>query len=184
MPVTALSGEVHAVNDLTVERATALALAVQLHQTEYLAEGGDPHKVTATASVLWDFLTGPVALLITAGPGADQTTGKPTGNPGGTSMVALKDNEKVQLTVTALDAKGQVTASGADVTFTSSDETVLTITNDDTGVWAVAGNPGSAVVTADWPDSPAGDIQGTEAFDVTAGDATSLVVTSGDPVPQ
>lgn len=50
--------------------------------------------------------------------------------------------------------------------------------------WAVAGTPGSTVITADWPDSPSGDLPGTLAVDVTAGDATSLVVTAGAPVPQ
>lgn len=97
----------------------------------------------------------------------------------------MKDTEKAQLTVTAEDAKGQVTATPGDVTFTSSDESVVTISTDADGtIWAVAGNPGSAVITGDWPDSPAGDLQGTLAVDVTAGDAVSLTITAGTPVAQ
>jgi len=97
----------------------------------------------------------------------------------------MKDTEKAPITVTAEDAKGQVTASVTDVTFTSADPTIATITTDPDGtVWVVAGNPGSTVITADWPDSPGGDLQGTLAVDVTAGDATSLTITTGAPVAQ
>jgi hypothetical protein len=100
-------------------------------------------------------------------------------------MVALKDTEKIQLTVTAEDAKLQPTLAGADITFTSADTNIGTIVMDGDGLtWFVAGLPGSTVITAEWPDSPSGLIQGTEAVDVLAGDATSIQVTAGAPVPQ
>lgn len=101
-------------------------------------------------------------------------------------MVAIKDTEKFKLTVQALDAKGNAVAPPTDVTFTSSDTNVVTISDPDANGdrWGVAGNPGSAVVTGDWPDSPHGDLQGTLAVDVTVGDAASLVVGAGDVVAQ
>lgn len=174
------------VSTMSDERAFALNLATQLHLNWYLAEGGDPHKVTATATVLWAWLTGPVKLVITAGPTIDQTTGQPTGKPGGTIMASLKDSQKFELTVGAEDAKNQATTPPTDVTYTSADTTIITITGPDADgkTWAVAGNPGSTVITGDWPDSPTGDVQGTIAVDVTAGDATSLSITAGTPVAQ
>lgn len=101
-------------------------------------------------------------------------------------MVAIKDTEKFKLTVQALDAKGNAVTAPTDVTFTSSDTNVLTISDPDTNGdrWGVGGNPGSAVITGDWPDSPHGDLQGTLAVDVTTSDAASLVVEAGDAVPQ
>jgi hypothetical protein len=100
-------------------------------------------------------------------------------------MVALKDTEKIQLTVTAEDAKLQPTLAGADITFTSADTTIGTIVTDaDGSTWFVAGLPGSTVVTAEWPDSPSGSITGTLAADVLAGDATSIQINAGAPAPQ
>lgn len=97
----------------------------------------------------------------------------------------MKDTGKFPITITAEDAKLQPTTAGTDITFTSADTNIATITTDPDGtVWVVAGLPGSTVITADWPDSPGGDIQGTLAVDVTAGDATSLVITAGAEVPQ
>lgn len=172
--------------DLSTERLTALTLAARVHQVGFLVSGADPTRVTGTAEVFWGFLTGPVTLTVTAGPGVDQTTGKPTGNPGGTSMVAIKDSEKFEISLSALDAKGQITTPPTDATLTSSDDTILTVTAADANGqrWGVGGNPGSVVVTAEWPDSPSGDLKGTLAVDVTAGAATSLLVSAGTPVPQ
>lgn len=170
--------------DLTIPRRIALQHAVDLHRNDF--DPGDGPLVLVTANTLFGWLTGPITLVVTAGPAVDQTTGKFTGNSGGTNMVALKDTEKFELTVTAEDAKGQVTAGPTDVTFTAADTAVLTITGPDADgkTWGIAGNPGSTVLTADWPDSPSGDIQGTLAVDVTVGDAVSLVIAAGAPVAQ
>jgi hypothetical protein len=175
-----------AVPDLTTERHAALMLAVDLHQGVFAQQDFNSAYVVATADLFWEFLTAPVALLIAAGRVVDQTTGRPSTNPGGVSMVAIKDSEKFQLSVQAFDAKGNEVQAPTDVTFTSSDTTILTITDPDASgaVWAVAGNPGSATVTGDWPDSPHGDLQGTLAVDVTTGDAASLVVNAGAAEPQ
>lgn len=169
--------------DLTPTRELALQHAVDLHRTDF--DAGDGPFVIETANILFGWLTGPIALRITAGPAVDQTTGQLTGNPGGQDMVALKDTEKIQLTVTAEDAKLQPTLAGADITFTSADTTIGTIVTDaDGSTWFVAGLPGSTVVTAEWPDSPSGSITGTLAADVLAGDATSIQINAGAPAPQ
>lgn len=100
-------------------------------------------------------------------------------------MVALKDSEKIELTVTAEDAKLQPTLAGADINYTAADTNVGTIVTDgDNRTWFVGGLPGSTVITSEWPDSPSGAIQGTLAVDVTAGDATSIQINAGAPVPQ
>lgn len=166
--------------DTTNERALALTQTTALYAGRFT--GGASHNSqfleTATAQYLW--LTGPVALNITLGPAVDQDTGKPTGNEGDT----LKDSERALLAANAVDAKGQPTSAPTSLTYTSADETIATIVTDADGSWVVAGNPGSTVVTGDWPDSPSGDVQGTVAVDVTAGDAVSLAITLGTPVPQ
>lgn len=167
-------------SDYRSERIDALGYAVELHKDALTCCDRAAH-VIRDANTLFRWLTAPIRLVLALGPRVDQETGTPTGNEGDT----MKDTEKAQLTVTAEDAKGQVTASGADITFTSADESIATITTDPDGtIWVVAGVPGSTVITADWPDSPSGDLQGTLAVDVTAGDATSLVITTGDPVAQ
>lgn len=170
--------------DVTAERRIALASAVQLGAGGNFTGGPDANKnLIGTANALFNWLIAPVTLVITAGPAVDQTTGQLTGNPGGDTM---KDSEKIQLSVKGLDAKGQDAVIGTDITFTSADTAVATIVTDpaDGSVWVVAGTPGSTVITADWPDSPSGDLPGTLAVDVTAGNATSLVITAGDPVAQ
>jgi hypothetical protein len=167
-------------SDTTNERALALTQTTALYAARFT--GGTTHndQFLETATAVYGWLTGPVALAITLGPAVDQTTGKPTGNQGDT----LKDNEKALLQANAVDAKGQPTAAPTSLTYTSSDETVATIVTDADGTWVVAGSPGSVVITGDWPDSPSGDVQGTEAVDITAGDAVSLSITLGTPVPQ
>lgn len=166
--------------DLSAERADALAYAVELHRTRF--QRCDGPDVLRTASKFFDWLTAPISLRLTTGPAVDQTTGTPTGNLEGNPM---KDTEKSQIMVTAMDAKGQPTAVGTDITFTSADTSIASISTDPDGtVWIVAGVPGSTVITGDWPDSPIGDLQGTLAVDVTAGDAASLQISAGPAVPQ
>lgn len=166
--------------DTTNERALALTQTTALYTGRFTGGATHNDQFLETATAVYWWLTGPVALAITLGPAVDQTTGKPTGNQGDT----LKDSEKAQLNANAVDAKGQPTGAPTTLTYTSADESVATIVTDDTGTWVVAGSPGSTVVTGDWPDSPSGDVQGTVAVDVTAGDAVSLSITLGAPVPQ
>jgi hypothetical protein len=171
--------------DLSVERESALAYAVELHRTRF--QRCDSPDVLKTADKFFEWLTAPIFLTVVAGPAVDQTTGKLTGNnPGGDSMAAYKDTAKFMLTVIARDAKQQITDTPSDVTFTSADTSIVAITGPDENgtVWGVCGFPGSTVITGDWPTSPLGDLQGTLAVDVTAGDAASLEVVAGPAVPQ
>lgn len=172
--------------DLTAERHLALVLAAQIHQDSFATENYDAQRVVTTANVFWGFLAAPISILVNAGRVVDQTTGKASDNPGGTGMVAIKDTEKFALSVKAFDAKGNEVTAPTDVAFTSSDTTIVSISAPDTNgvTWAVAGNPGSVVVTGDWPDSPLGDMKGTLAVDVTVGTAASLAVEAGDVVAQ
>jgi len=171
--------------DLTAERLAALGLAVESHRESFAAENYDPQRVVRTADAYWEFLTAPVSILIIAGPVLDQGTGGKSDNPGGSGMVAIKDTQKFPLTVKAFDAKGNEVQAPTDVTYSVDNTDVASIVNDDAGApWVVAGNPGSAVVTGDWPDSPHGDLQGTLAVDVTTGDAASLSIEAGDVTDQ
>jgi hypothetical protein len=167
-------------NDTSSERALALVQTTALYATRFT--GGTVHdeQFLATATAQYRWLTGPAALIITLGPAVDQVTGRTTGNEGDT----LKDSEKALLNANAVDAKGNPTSAPTSLNYTSADTTIATIVTDDAGTWVVAGSPGSTVVTGDWPDSPSGDIQGTVAVDVTAGDAVSLNISLGAPVAQ
>jgi hypothetical protein len=167
--------------DLSIERESALTLAVELHRTRF--QRCDGPDVLRTADSFFEWLTAPLRLVITLGPEVDQTTGKPTGNPGGSPM---KDTSKMQLMVQGEDAKDQPTNAGVDLQWSSADESIATVQIDpnDNTPWLVAGLPGSTVITAVWPDSPSGSISGTLAVDVTAGDAVSLTITTGPEVPQ
>jgi hypothetical protein len=168
-------------SDTSSERALALSQTTALYAGRYTGGWKADKQFLGTATALYGWLTGPVALTITLGPAVDQATGRITGTLGGDT---LKDSEKAQLNANAVDAKGQPTTAPTSLAYTSADESVATIVTDADGTWVVAGSPGSTVVTGDWPDSPSGDIQGTVAVDVTAGDAVSLSITLGAPVPQ
>ena len=120
--------------DYSHERADALGYAVELHKDALTCCDRAGH-VIRDANLFYRWLTAPVRLVITRGPAVDQTTGKPTGNEGDT----MKDSEKAQVTIAAMDAKGQRTDIGTDVTLTSSDESVVTVVTDPDGtVWLVA----------------------------------------------
>lgn len=168
-------------SDTSSERALSLVQTTALYAGRFTGGDTGDRRFLSTASAQYAWLTGPVAISLTLGPKVDQATGQPTGNPEG---APLKDSEKAQLNANAVDAKGQATSAPTSLTYTSADESIATIVTDDTGTWVVAGSPGSTVVTGDWPDSPSGDIQGTVAVDVTAGDAVSLSITLGTPVAQ
>lgn len=164
-------------------RVAAMQYAVAVHGPHFKPGKHGDQALLTTASGIYGWLLGPVALVISLGPPVDQTTGQPSATPTGGPM---KDSDKCPLIIQARDAKQQLTTVGADVTVTVADTTVATVTDPDAdGIrWVVFGLPGSTVLTVDWPDSPSGDLPGTVAIDVTAGDATSLEVTLGDPVPQ
>jgi hypothetical protein len=105
--------------------------------------------------------------------------------PGG--VVQLNDNQYFPLVVQAVDTKGFPVSDTSAVSFTSSDETILTIgalpdpANPAGGdvPCAIAGNPGSAVLTG-----TDGSISGTLAVDVTPGGVAALTITAGQVADQ
>jgi hypothetical protein len=111
----------------------------------------------------------------------------PKFTPGG--AVQLKDNQRFPLVVNAVDTKNFPVPDTNAVSFTSSDNSVLTIqtaqndpdpTNYPDGTQFVqAGNPGSAVVAGS-----DGNITGTLAVDVTTGDVASLTIEAGTVTDQ
>jgi hypothetical protein len=167
--------------DTSSERALALVQATALYTTRFTGGTKSDKTFLATASAVYEWLTGPVTLSVRLGPRVDQTTGQPTGNMGGNE---LKDTEKALVIIDAVDAKDNPTSVPTDVDVTVADAAVATVTQDDAGWWVVAGSPGSTVGTVEWPSAPGGPISGTVAIDVTTGDAVSLRVTLGTPVPQ
>jgi len=95
--------------------------------------------------------------------------------PEGTEM-QLSDTQEVDYTLAGKDAKG-FDVDGEAFSATSSDETVVTVTQAGDTFTAVAGNPGSAVVTF---SEAASGLSVTEAIDVVAGGVATISVTAGD----
>lgn len=97
--------------------------------------------------------------------------------------VQLPDNQQVSLSVEAQDAKGFATNEAGDVvvTWNTSDASVVNLqpAADGLSCLAVAGNPGSALVTVS-----DGANSGSLAFDVTAGPAAAIVINAGTPENQ
>lgn len=147
--------------------------------------------VLTTADNFLTWLRGPTRLLIEFGDIVNQDTLLPTGNTNaGGNMAQLHDNEQVDITVAAVDAKGFESADA--LTYVSADETVATVlgaTDDDSHTATiVAGNPGSTTVTVTDPTAidpvTGAAIFATIAVDVVAAGAVTVQVTEGTPVPQ
>lgn len=99
-------------------------------------------------------------------------------------IMQLTADQQVALSVGAQDKYGnEVDISGADVTWRSSDESIVTIevdADDETKALAVAVGPvGTAAVTVSGGAQQ--QYQGSIAIDVTAGDITEIVVEAGEP---
>lgn len=101
----------------------------------------------------------------------------------------LTDTQQVGIQVAGADKKG-FPAAIETITFTSSDETVITVTQDSTDpskATAKAGNPGNAQVQIS-ADSKIGEgenvLTGAVDFVVVAGEANQLVASVGTPEEQ
>ena len=119
----------------------------------------------------------PYQLIITPGKISHQSDPSkvrdPHFTPGG--AVQIHDDEQFPLQVQAVDTKGFPVPDTSAVTFSSSDDTVLSLQDDGSGgTNVVAGQPGSAVITGS-----DGNLSGTLAVDVTAGDIAALSITAG-----
>lgn len=100
----------------------------------------------------------------------------------------LRDSEQVTLTVEALDSEDNPAA--ASVAWSSSDESIVSVTDNGDGSALVVASPGAgglgaATVTADVTDNSDGDIHtGTFEVEVVAGDAVTVNITAGTPEPK
>jgi len=108
----------------------------------------------------------------------------------GVSMLILTDTQKCSLQVSAVSAKGNP-ALVENVTFVSTDETILTVVQDvddpSKAVVSAVGPVGSAQVLAS-ADADLGDgvvlLEGILDVEVKAGEAVTLAVTTGTPEAQ
>lgn len=128
---------------------------------------------TKVAKYLASF-DGGVIVRLRSGPVTDQRTGHPVAHPIGGSTMQLHDNEQVSYTLSAADSKG-VAIAGDTFTCTSDNTAACTVvSNPDGSFLAVAGLPGSAVLT--FTD---GTLSVTEAIDVVVGAVSTILVTAG-----
>lgn len=165
-------------------QAADILIGLTAHKIEHFVEEAEKVNKYLLAQDPEDGKT--TVLIIVCGPVRDQATNAVVDNPLERKtgiMVALKDNQQFSLSVATQDAKGFATTDSA-LTVTSADTGVLTVSGPDASgqYTAVAGNPGSTVVTA-----TDGVSTGTLAVDVTSGDTSSIVITEGavtdQPVP-
>lgn len=90
----------------------------------------------------------------------------------------LKDSQQVTYTITGLDAKGYE-VSGEDFSASVDNESVVAVTDNGNTFLAVAGQPGSAIIT--FTD---GTLTATEAVDVVPGDVATIQIQPGAPEDQ
>jgi hypothetical protein len=172
--------------DVTNERELALSYAVSLSTERFTGGPQATTELLGTATSIFNWLIGPVALYITIGPIRDQATGEIAQTTVGGNKVQLRDSQKVDLTVSAVDAKGAPVPDDPgtttdDLLWSIGDESVATLdVSDDTRTCTViAGMPGSSVVTV-----ALGELSATLAVDVVPGNVALLTINEGTPVDQ
>lgn len=168
---------------LAVRRELAASLATDLFANHSVT----PDKWRAMAKEVFTFLGGPIVVTLIIGPVLDQTTGRPTGNVPKGSPMQIRDTEKVDFIVAEADVKGadvpdDPTSTLDDLTWTIDNDAVasLEVSSDTRTCTAIAGTPGSAVITV----STGNGLSATVALDVVPSDAVTLTVTAGAPQPQ
>jgi hypothetical protein len=131
--------------------------------------------------VQWTWRVGPVRpKQSNPAPGAP-------GHPAGTEriIVQLTADQQVELSISGEDAYGNPVDVSGDTVWTSSDESIISVTSSDaTHATAVAVGPvGTASVTVsnDVNQDGTGDFQGSLAIDVVAGDIAEIVIETGEP---
>jgi hypothetical protein len=113
------------------------------------------------------------------GPPGSSSTGKEE------ITVQLTADQQVELSISGEDNYGNPVTIAGDTQWTSSDESVVTVTADDPShATAVAVGPVGSVavtVTNDVNQDGTGDYFGSIALDVVAGRMTEIAVTAGEP---
>jgi len=191
-------GTVHAEQDTPVilpdrtdARLLAMVQALALHHaswSELISDGTEDADAAlrATATTIYDWYVGPVAIYVTIGTVVNQTTGQPTGTVLKGTPMQLHDDENVDLSVLVASAKGAPIAddpfsTGDDLTWEVTDSTVASlVVSDDTRTCTVrSGVVGSTVLTIG-----VGNAAATVAIDVIPGDAARITVSEGTPYKQ
>ena len=173
-------------------RGLAMTQAIDLHHdwwgTLTASHGtfGADAALRATATAIYNWVTGPAALWITIGTVVHQDTGQPTGTIIGGTPMQLHDDEQVALTVTVASAKGSVipddpATSTDDLTWTTDDSTVaaLEVSADTRTCTVRAGVTGSTIVSVSFQE-----LSATLAVDVIPGGAAVLTIGEGTPAKQ
>jgi uncharacterized protein YjdB len=97
----------------------------------------------------------------------------------------LTADQQVELTISGEDSYGNPVNISGDVAWTSSDESIVTVSNDspDKAMAVAVGPVGSASVTVtnDVNQDGSGDFIGSIAIDVVAGRMADIEVTAGEP---
>lgn len=171
--------------DRTEDRRIALSHAVSLHSERFKPGDSSDSYVRSTATVLFNWLSGPVAMLLTIGPVFDQVTGLLTGKTVGGPVAQLRDSEQFTLSVDVADAKGASISDQPGIdddvqwTIDNSDVASLQVSDDSRQCTVVAGTVGSGVLTV-----TLGELFATLAVDVIPGDAAKLTINEGAIEPQ
>lgn len=166
-------------DDTTQLRDTALGWAIEMYAGRHFAPGTSPSRqVVSAAERFYRFLSEPAVITrIRLVPGTiRKQDGQPVDRPvdEGTAM-QLHDDEQVDYTVEATDAKGQpVTGEQVQFSVDNPDVLGLQVSQDGATATIVAGTEGSGVLTA-----TVGALTATEAIDVIAGDATAISLVAG-----
>jgi len=178
--------------DRTDARLLAMAQALHLHRDnwpELIANAGTANAdaaLRATATTIYDWVTGPVAIYVTIGTVLNQSTGLPTGTILKGTPMQLHDDDKVDLSVLVASAKGSAilddpATTGDDLTWSVDDSTIagLAVSNDTRTCTVIAGVTGSTVLTVG-----IGNAAATLAVDVIPGDAAVITISEGTPTKQ
>lgn len=178
--------------DRTDARYLAMAQALHLHHdswSDLITDVGTDNAdaaLRATATTIYDWVTGPVAIHVTIGTVLNQDTGQPTGTILKGTPMQLHDDEMVDLTVAVASAKGSPipddpATTGDDLTWTVDDSTIagLAVSSDTRTCTVLAGVTGSTVVTV-----TLGELSATLAVDVIPGDAAVITIGEGAPTKQ
>ncbi|MGV0985009.1 MAG: hypothetical protein ACOYB2_10670 [Limnohabitans sp.] len=122
---------------------------------------------------------------IRIGVGTPEPKTVPVMHGGPTVAFQIRDDQQVSLAVEALDAEGN--PASATIAFTSSDETVVAVTDNGDGTALAVASPGAgglgtATITATATDNSDGDVHlGTFDIEVVAGDVVIVNVVAGTP---
>jgi hypothetical protein len=174
-----------------------MAEALHLYAERYDDPGDTAvldRELRATATAIYDWLTGPAHLFVTIGPVLDED-GNPDPHPdnNGGQPVQLRITDPsgrpyhADLSVAVFDAVGNeitddpgTTTDDLAWTLDSGDGVVSTAVSIDTRTCTVtAASIGSGVVRVSL-----GELTGTVAVDVIAGDAAELRITEGEPTSE